>query len=93
MHGHMHEALDARQGAASDQFGIAGAGVKRRHSEERMDRKHTVRASHLLVKHRDSRRPSSWKEPTVTRTKVLTAAKGTPEALRKPLPRKASGLW
>ena len=40
-----------------------------------MDRKHTVRASHLLVKHRDSRRPSSWKEPTVTRTKVLSAAK------------------
>ena len=36
-----------------------------------MDRKHTVRASHLLVKHRDSRRPSSWKEPAVTRTKVL----------------------
>ena len=27
----------------------------------------TVRASHLLVKHRESRRPSSWKEPTVTR--------------------------
>ncbi len=31
-----------------------------------------VRASHLLVKHRDVRRPSSWKEPTVTRTKVRT---------------------
>lgn len=29
-----------------------------------------VRASHLLVKHRDSRRPSSWKEPNVTRSKV-----------------------
>eukprot|EP00999_Lentomonas_sp_LEN2_P000611 NODE_1609_length_794_cov_68.511244_g1560_i0.p1 GENE.NODE_1609_length_794_cov_68.511244_g1560_i0~~NODE_1609_length_794_cov_68.511244_g1560_i0.p1 ORF type:complete len:182 (-),score=12.02 NODE_1609_length_794_cov_68.511244_g1560_i0:43-588(-) len=28
-----------------------------------------VRASHLLVKHRESRRPSSWKEPTVTRSK------------------------
>eukprot|EP00002_Diphylleia_rotans_P019286 TRINITY_DN3733_c0_g2_i1.p1 TRINITY_DN3733_c0_g2~~TRINITY_DN3733_c0_g2_i1.p1 ORF type:complete len:234 (-),score=52.60 TRINITY_DN3733_c0_g2_i1:88-789(-) len=28
-----------------------------------------VRASHLLVKHRDSRRPSSWKEAVVTRTK------------------------
>ncbi|KAK9823981.1 hypothetical protein WJX72_006781 [[Myrmecia] bisecta] len=27
-----------------------------------------VRASHLLVKHRDSRRPSSWKEETVTRS-------------------------
>ena len=28
----------------------------------------TVRASHLLVKHRDSRRPSSWKEEVVTRS-------------------------
>ena len=30
----------------------------------------TVRASHLLVKHRDSRRPASWKEERVTRTRV-----------------------
>jgi NIMA-interacting peptidyl-prolyl cis-trans isomerase 1 len=28
-----------------------------------------VRASHILVKHRDSRRASSWKEPVVTRSK------------------------
>ncbi|KAK7695198.1 hypothetical protein QCA50_002388 [Cerrena zonata] len=28
-----------------------------------------VRASHLLVKHRDSRRPSSWKEADITRSK------------------------
>jgi len=28
-----------------------------------------VRASHLLVKHKDSRRPSSWKQETITRTK------------------------
>lgn len=28
-----------------------------------------VRARHLLVKHRDSRRPASWKTPTITRTK------------------------
>uniref|UniRef100_A0A8H8CPC2 Peptidyl-prolyl cis-trans isomerase n=1 Tax=Psilocybe cubensis TaxID=181762 RepID=A0A8H8CPC2_PSICU len=28
-----------------------------------------VRASHLLVKHRGSRRPSSWKESNITRTK------------------------
>jgi len=34
-----------------------------------------VRASHLLVKHKDSRRPSSWKEPTVTRTKVLISSR------------------
>ncbi|CAD6565856.1 MAG: protein kinase ssp1 [Alectoria sarmentosa] len=28
-----------------------------------------IRAAHLLVKHRDSRRPSSWKEPEIRRTK------------------------
>lgn len=28
-----------------------------------------IRASHLLVKHKDSRRPSSWKESNITRTK------------------------
>ncbi|XP_003742986.1 peptidyl-prolyl cis-trans isomerase NIMA-interacting 1 [Galendromus occidentalis] len=28
-----------------------------------------VRASHLLVKHRDSRRPSSWREEKITRSK------------------------
>ncbi|KAJ3013775.1 Peptidyl-prolyl cis-trans isomerase NIMA-interacting protein 1 [Thoreauomyces humboldtii] len=28
-----------------------------------------VRASHLLVKHRDSRRPASWKEDPITRSK------------------------
>lgn len=31
--------------------------------------KRQVRASHLLVKHKDSRRPSSWREQTITRTK------------------------
>ncbi|KAL4785532.1 hypothetical protein BJX76DRAFT_324474 [Aspergillus varians] len=28
-----------------------------------------IRCSHLLVKHRDSRRPSSWREANITRTK------------------------
>ena len=28
-----------------------------------------IRAAHLLVKHKDSRRPSSWRESTITRTK------------------------
>jgi len=28
-----------------------------------------VRASHLLVKHKDSRRPSSWREENITKTK------------------------
>ena len=28
-----------------------------------------VEASHLLVKHKDSRRPSSWREENITRTK------------------------
>ncbi|TBU58118.1 rotamase-domain-containing protein [Dichomitus squalens] len=33
------------------------------------DRPAQVRASHLLVKHRGSRRPSSWKEQNITRSK------------------------
>ncbi|KAH6898172.1 hypothetical protein B0T10DRAFT_100798 [Thelonectria olida] len=28
-----------------------------------------IRAAHLLIKHRDSRRPSSWREAEITRTK------------------------
>lgn len=28
-----------------------------------------IRAAHLLIKHRDSRRPSSWKTAEITRTK------------------------
>lgn len=28
-----------------------------------------IRAAHLLVKHRDSRRPSSWREADITRSK------------------------
>jgi peptidyl-prolyl cis-trans isomerase NIMA-interacting 1 len=28
-----------------------------------------IRAAHLLIKHKDSRRPKSWREETITRTK------------------------
>jgi len=28
-----------------------------------------IRCAHLLVKHRDSRRPASWREPKITRSK------------------------
>ena len=28
-----------------------------------------IRAAHLLVKHRDSRRPASWREAQITRSK------------------------
>ena len=28
-----------------------------------------IRAAHLLIKHRDSRRPSSWREAKITRSK------------------------
>ncbi|KAI1791971.1 rotamase-domain-containing protein [Ganoderma leucocontextum] len=34
-----------------------------------LNRPAQVRASHLLVKHKESRRPSSWKEPHITRSK------------------------
>lgn len=43
-----------------------------------------IRAAHLLVKHRDSRRPSSWKEPEVRRTKeeALDVLRGYEERIR-----------
>ncbi|KAG8898971.1 Nucleoporin nup84 [Tulasnella sp. 403] len=42
-----------------------------------------VRASHLLVKHRGSRRPSSWKEANITRTKeeAIAILKGYEEQI------------
>ncbi|ORX62217.1 peptidyl-prolyl cis-trans isomerase pin1 [Hesseltinella vesiculosa] len=42
-----------------------------------------VRASHLLVKHKDSRRPSSWREENITRTKeeALDILKGYQEKI------------
>lgn len=37
-----------------------------------------IRAAHLLVKHRDSRRPASWRDANITRTKddALNIIKG-----------------
>jgi NIMA-interacting peptidyl-prolyl cis-trans isomerase 1 len=45
----------------------AGAANKARNTSGSSSGK--VQASHILVKHRDSRNPSSWKEPVVTRSK------------------------
>ncbi|KAH9884624.1 rotamase-domain-containing protein [Cubamyces lactineus] len=39
------------------------------HGSANGERPAQVRASHLLVKHRGSRRPSSWKEQNITRSK------------------------
>jgi len=45
-----------------DSFAIAD--VRRRTSDARaMASDHKVRASHVLVKHADSRRPASWRDP------------------------------
>ena len=43
-----------------------------------------IRAAHLLVKHRDSRRPSSWKEPKITRSKeeAIEMLKGYEKRIR-----------
>jgi NIMA-interacting peptidyl-prolyl cis-trans isomerase 1 len=43
-----------------------------------------IRVAHLLVKHRDSRRPSSWKEPNITRTKeeAIELLKGYEEQIQ-----------
>ncbi|KAJ3406454.1 hypothetical protein HDV05_006004, partial [Chytridiales sp. JEL 0842] len=44
-----------------------------------------VRASHLLVKHAQSRRPASWKSPNITRTpeEALELIKGFRERIEK----------
>jgi len=34
-----------------------------------LDQPAQIRASHLLIKHKESRRPSSWKDSTITRSK------------------------
>ena len=43
-----------------------------------------IRVAHLLVKHRDSRRPSSWRENVITRSKedATEIMKGHEEKIR-----------
>lgn len=43
-----------------------------------------IRAAHLLVKHRDSRRPASWREDRITRTKeeALAILKGHEQKIK-----------
>lgn len=45
----------------------------------------SVTASHLLVKHRESRRPSSWRQEKITKTKD--------EALEELLGMLYGGIW
>lgn len=56
----------------ADRYGVAGQGDGK------------IRASHLLVKHRDSRRPSSWREANITRTKeeAIEILKGHEKRIR-----------
>uniref|UniRef100_A0A6G1SJU8 Peptidyl-prolyl cis-trans isomerase n=1 Tax=Aceria tosichella TaxID=561515 RepID=A0A6G1SJU8_9ACAR len=44
-------------------------GQQRQPSQSSIAGKPKVRASHILVKHRDTRRPSSWREENITRSK------------------------
>mmetsp|Transcript_1199 Transcript_1199/g.2880 ORF Transcript_1199/g.2880 Transcript_1199/m.2880 type:complete len:251 (+) Transcript_1199:133-885(+) len=62
--GHLSTAFVVRVESSAEKRGASG---QEEEPSKRTNIMH-VRASHLLVKHRDSRRPSSWKEPTVTRT-------------------------
>ena len=43
-----------------------------------------IRCAHLLVKHRDSRRPASWREPKITRSKdeAIELIKGYHEQIK-----------
>ena len=56
-------------------FSCEGAGTKRdREGGDGSTAPTSVRASHLLIKHAQSRRPSSWKEEVVTRSPEEAAA-------------------
>ena len=50
-------------GARSSSSAAAAAAASQSSNEGK------IRAAHLLVKHRDSRRPSSWREAEITRSK------------------------
>ncbi|TPX32676.1 hypothetical protein SeMB42_g07587 [Synchytrium endobioticum] len=53
--------VDVTPAASATGSAIHGAGGFAKHQ--------TVRATHLLVKHKDSRRPSSWRQAVITRSK------------------------
>ena len=57
------------------------------HEQQRPAKKpgNAIRCSHLLVKHKDSRHPSSWREKNITRTKeeALELIKGYQEQLKQ----------
>ena len=69
---------DSRQCSSATAGGSgAGAAPPVRPSSKRPrveDDGRTVRASHILIKHAGSRRPSSFREPVVTRTKEESVA-------------------
>lgn len=72
---------EAQPGAAAPRSGAAGG--------------ETVRASHILIKHKDSRRPSSHRQSVITRTKdeAIHALKSLREQLgAKPTPHDFSEL-
>ncbi|KAJ1964482.1 peptidyl-prolyl cis-trans isomerase Pin1 [Dipsacomyces acuminosporus] len=47
----------------------AGVQQQQQQQQQQHSGSQKMRASHLLVKHAESRRPSSWKEANITRTK------------------------
>ena len=78
-------------------FSLGGASKKREREEEGKETEEApakkerrvepveVRCCHLLVKHRDSRRPASWKSPVITRSKeeAIEILKGFRDRIEK----------
>ncbi|KAG6976222.1 hypothetical protein JG688_00001568 [Phytophthora aleatoria] len=65
---HVHaKEREFRHRAASD--------TKKRHSADGSSGPDSVQALHILVKHSGSRRPSSWRQETITRSKAVAEAK------------------
>lgn len=67
---HVHaKERELRHKAAKAAAGGSTSGAKRAGGGE------SVHALHILVKHADSRRPSSWRQETITRKKAVAVAK------------------
>lgn len=68
-HVHAKEREYRNKASAAKAAKAADRGKSGRHTGE------SVQALHILVKHAESRRPSSWRQETITRSKAVAVAK------------------
>jgi len=63
------ETKESRWEAPIDKKSVTNHKSKKQKTSDTRENMATVTCSHLLVKHKDSRRPSSWREENITKTK------------------------